>query len=171
MGTVQVENKPSMRLSLMATRRQRRAVALLAHGTARVTQRKGAKTQSSIIRARNVNSPTRSSKLDAHAFPSPLYPIALQMFVQRSAIAAARRVAPRALARRTFTTTFVRRGYTTELSYDPPLTPLQATRTRRPVPLPTLRVFSRATRSLTVCCAPAPTPFLLTEHHNRQPED
>ncbi|KAH7406453.1 cytochrome c oxidase polypeptide IV mitochondrial precursor [Phaeosphaeria sp. MPI-PUGE-AT-0046c] len=31
------------------------------------------------------------------------------MFLQRSAVAAARRVAPRAIARRTFTTTFVRR--------------------------------------------------------------
>ena len=31
------------------------------------------------------------------------------MFVQRSAIAAARRAAPAAIARRTFTTTFVRR--------------------------------------------------------------
>jgi cytochrome c oxidase subunit 5b len=41
--------------------------------------------------------------------PSPLPPIALAMFLQRSAVAAARRVAPRAIARRTFTTTFVRR--------------------------------------------------------------
>ncbi|RMZ68521.1 Cytochrome c oxidase subunit Vb [Pyrenophora seminiperda CCB06] len=36
------------------------------------------------------------------------------MFVQRSAIAAARRAAPRALARRTFTTSFVRRDASSE---------------------------------------------------------
>ncbi|KAF1916562.1 cytochrome c oxidase subunit VB-domain-containing protein, partial [Ampelomyces quisqualis] len=36
-------------------------------------------------------------------------PIDLSMFLQRSAVAAARRAAPRAMARRTFTTTFVRR--------------------------------------------------------------
>ncbi|KAH7377372.1 cytochrome c oxidase subunit VB-domain-containing protein [Pyrenochaeta sp. MPI-SDFR-AT-0127] len=40
------------------------------------------------------------------------------MFVQRSAIAAARRVAPRALARRTFTTTFVRRDVNEKATAD-----------------------------------------------------
>jgi hypothetical protein len=40
---------------------------------------------------------------------SPLHPIALAMFLQRSAVVAARRVAPRAIARRAFSTTIVRR--------------------------------------------------------------
>ncbi|KAJ4364105.1 Cytochrome c oxidase subunit 4 [Neocucurbitaria cava] len=40
------------------------------------------------------------------------------MFVQRSAFAAARRVAPRALARRTFTTTFVRRDVNEKATAD-----------------------------------------------------
>ena len=40
---------------------------------------------------------------------TPPHPIASAMFVQRSAIAAARRVAPRALAQRSFTTSLARR--------------------------------------------------------------
>jgi hypothetical protein len=48
-------------------------------------------------------------QLDTTAINSPLYPIAAAMFLQRSAFAAARRAAPRAIARRTFTTSFVRR--------------------------------------------------------------
>jgi hypothetical protein len=36
-------------------------------------------------------------------------PIALAMFLQRSAVAAARRAAPRVVARRTFVSSFVRR--------------------------------------------------------------
>lgn len=86
-------------------------------------------------------------------------PIAVAMFLQRSAVTAARRVAPRAIARRTFTTTFVRRRSLQQLSYDLPLTCLQAMRTtslprkRRPASPATLPVSSRATRSLTVCCA------------------
>ena len=96
--------------------------------------------------------------------PHPLRstPIARAMFVQRSAFAAARRMAPRAVARRTFTTTFVRRRLYQELSYDRPLTPLQATSTRRLPPTrrlatrPTLPASLRATRSSTVRVAPAP---------------
>jgi hypothetical protein len=44
-----------------------------------------------------------------HRCPLRSTPIALAMFLQRSAVAAARRVVPRAIAARTFTTTFVRR--------------------------------------------------------------
>ncbi|EMD69709.1 hypothetical protein COCSADRAFT_75843, partial [Bipolaris sorokiniana ND90Pr] len=52
---------------------------------------------------------SRTRKLDSHAHPLHSTPIALAMFLQRSAMAAARRAAPRALAQRTFTTSFVRR--------------------------------------------------------------
>jgi hypothetical protein len=62
-------------------------------------------------------------QLDNHAHPLHSTPIVSAMFVQRSAIAAARRVAPRAIAtRRTFTTTFARCMFREELSYDVPLT-------------------------------------------------
>lgn len=44
-------------------------------------------------------------------------PIAPAMFVQRSAFAVARRAAPRALARRTFTTSFIRRESRRELRH------------------------------------------------------
>ncbi|KAI8932277.1 hypothetical protein NX059_010475 [Plenodomus lindquistii] len=46
------------------------------------------------------------------------------MFVQRSAIAAARRVAPRALAQRTFTTSFVRRDAAEKPTADKHTTPI-----------------------------------------------
>lgn len=59
-----------------------------------------------------------ASTLQLHTTASSLHsaPIALAMFVQRSAFALARRAAPRALARRTFTTTFVRRMSRRELA-------------------------------------------------------
>jgi cytochrome c oxidase subunit 5b len=52
---------------------------------------------------------TTTLQLDTTATTFPLRPIAAAMFLQRSAFAAARRAAPRAIARRTFTTSFVRR--------------------------------------------------------------
>lgn len=52
---------------------------------------------------------THLPKLDRPRPPPHSTPIACAMFLQRSAIAAARRAAPAAIARRTFTTSFVRR--------------------------------------------------------------
>lgn len=66
-----------------------------------------AKTQLWIIRAGRQR--TTTSNLQPHPNTLRSTPIARAMFLQRSAFAAARRAAPRAIARRTFTTTFVRR--------------------------------------------------------------
>jgi hypothetical protein len=59
-----------------------------------------------IIRQRQL-----TTKTDTNPHPLHSTPIDRAMFLQRSAVAAARRVAPRAIAQRTFTTSFIRRRY------------------------------------------------------------
>lgn len=79
---------------------------------------------------RRTPAPTSSSSLQPLSTP-PSDPIAPAMFLQRSVIAAARRTAPRILAQRTFTTSFVRRMSLTSYRTTPELTELQATPRRR----------------------------------------